>query len=133
MPTIAPTRKSTSHTQKSSISTTPTHSIHIKKVGDDEVEPDPFPEMSVGDTVRYFTNAKGEVSIEFPGPSPFRRDHKAGTTVPGEVIMTVVSKSTGLRNNEFKSHCFITLPNGEKIGWGPNYPKAGAGLHVPRP
>lgn len=127
--------KMAAETPVSSTSITPTHSIHIRKVGDDEVVPDTFPEVSVGDTVRYYTMAKGEVEIQFVGPSPFRRDDETGTTVPGEVILTVVSKSIrrGLPNDKFESRCFIKLPNGGKIGWGPNYPKAGSNMHVARP
>lgn len=124
-----------------STSITPTYSVHIKKVGDDEVESDPFTHANVGDTVRYYTRAVGEVLIEFPGPSPFRQDDKKGTSVPGDVILTVVSESVGrgLPNDAFETHCFIMMPNEKnktltrKIGWAPHYPKAGSNLHVPRP
>jgi hypothetical protein len=117
------------------VAITPTYSVHIEKVGDDEVECEPFTDAKIGDTVRYYTEAKGEVSIEFPGPSPFRRDDKPGTTVPGEVILTVVSQSTerGLPNNKFESRCYIQLTGGKKIGWKPGYDKAGSNLHVPHP
>lgn len=128
-----------SRTQESPIAIAPTYSVHIKRVGDDEVEPDPFPDMNLGDTIRYYTKAAGEVSIQFVGPSPFRRDDTTGTKVPGEVIFTVVSESVGrgLPDDRFECRCFITVPDEKDktktktrtIG----YLKAGGRPRVPRP
>lgn len=123
----------------SSTSTTPipTHTLTIHKVGDDVVA-DPFTELAVGDTVRYVSDEPGaEVKIVFDGPSPFRPDDKQGTTVFGQVMMTVVRKSTGrnLPRDVFTSRCFLKLKNGKTIGWlkASGYKIAGADLHVGRP
>ena len=53
--------------------------------------------------------SSGEVSIQFPGRSPFRADDVTGTEVPGAVILTLVSDSgTGT----LPSRCYITPPGG---------------------
>jgi hypothetical protein len=118
---------------------TATYEIGIKMDGDD-VEADPFPGANVGETVRYnTTEAHGEVSIKFVGPSMFRTDDKEGTTVPGGVILTVVSESIGrkLPNNRFQYGCFITVPDekdkSKTITKGYGHPKAGGTPRVPRP
>jgi hypothetical protein len=113
---------------------TPAHTINIRKVNLDAVPPNPFPEMAVGDTVRYVSN-DGEVTIEFEGPSPYRLDDVPGTKVSGGVIVTVVSKSTGrgLKDDAFQCHCFLTLPGGQVIGWGPGSSISGADHHVKKP
>lgn len=139
MSTIASNRKSTSPTQDLPDSITPTYSIHIKRVGDDEVKSDPFPGANIGDTVRYYTHADGEVLIEFTGPSPFRADNKANTTVPGGVILTVVSESVGrgLKDDRFQALCFIEVPDPtdptKRKAIGYRDAAAGNNLRVPRP
>jgi hypothetical protein len=109
----------------------PTHEINVKKVDQDAV-PDHIPAMNIGETVRY-TSGDGEVTIAFPGPSPYRMDAAINTTVPGEVILTLVKDSDSQPNKAFPCRCFLTLKNGEGLGWGKGTGRSGGEHHVRRP
>ena len=92
--------------------------------------PNPIPTMAVGDTVRYSSDA-GEVRILFLQRSPFRTDDRTMTSVPGSVILTLVTDSAG---GTLPCGCFITpsTPPAMEVGWGPNNPEAG-GQHKVTP
>ena len=111
---------------------TPTREIEITRQGEYAVPPDPFPYMTVGQTVRYKSTA-GEVEIKFTGPSPFRLDKKEGTTVPGDVILTLVQSSDDLPEDKFHCACFIILSDGRKIGWEEGSSHSGGDPRVGRP
>jgi hypothetical protein len=89
----------------------------------------PMPELHFGQTVRYTTpDAKHKASMGFPNLSPYRTDDQTNTEVPGLQIIKLVKEGT------FEGKCFITLETGEKIGWNPNDPESGGGIHhVARP
>jgi|SRR5579862_2413456 hypothetical protein len=116
------------------VSTTPTREIEINLQGEHAVPPVPFPDMKVGETVRYVGNG-GEVTVEFPGLSPFRTDEKTGTQVPGGVILTLVKSSEGLNlpNDTFHCGCSLTLPNGQTVGWKSGSQLSGGDPHVRKP
>jgi hypothetical protein len=78
------------------------------------VPPSPIPIMTVGETVRYSSGA-GEVRILFLQRSPFRTDDLTMTSVPGSVILTLVSDSG---SGTLPCGCFITPPGGTELGWG---------------
>ena len=88
------------------------HEITITLQGTNAV-PSPIPTMAVGQTVLYKSN-DGEVRIEFLKQSPFRTDNALGTSVPGGVVLTLVSGSAG---GTLECRCFLRLPNGQEVGW----------------
>ncbi len=91
------------------------HEITITLDGSNAV-PGPIPQMAVGETVLY-KSKDGKVRIQFPDRSPFRTDNVLGTSVPGSAVLTLVSGSAG---GTLECRCFLTLPNGQEVGWGPN-------------
>ena len=99
------------------------HNLEVKVNGGDAVPPTPIPEMKVGDTVRYFSNA-GKVTIVFPQLSPFRTDADAMTEITGADVQTVA------RNGDFSCRCFVTLPNGTTVGWQKDPSLSGGTHHV---
>jgi hypothetical protein len=111
------------------------HEITITLQGSDAV-PSPIPAMVVGETVLYKSN-DGKVRIEFPERSPFRTDNDLGTSVPGSVILTLKSDSgsgtPGSGSGTLECRCFLTLPNGQEVGWGPNSQISGGNHRVTRP
>ena len=114
---------------------TPTHEIEVSK---ESLQGNyyTFPEMTVGETVRFFSN-EGEVTIHLPGVSPFRTDQVTGTQVPGGVILTLVqaSEDQSLLSNDklrMKFGCSLTLPGGTVFGW-PTISGAGGEPHVKQP
>ena len=110
---------------------TANHEITITREGSLALPPDRFPDMAVGETVRYSSSA-GEVSIVFPDRSPFRTDNKTMTSVPGGVVLTLVSGSGNSGKDALVCRCFITLPNEQKIGWDETAPanRCGGDHHV---
>jgi hypothetical protein len=102
------------------------HEITIARTGNSVFPSKPMPEMHVGQTVRYSSDA-GAVTIEFPHCSPFRDDHEHGTRVPGSVILKLISAG------EIESRCYVTLPDGTVLGWDKDHPEAGAGGKVSKP
>jgi hypothetical protein len=88
--------------------------------------PGPIPPMAVGQTVLYKSN-DGKVRIQFPGQSPFRTDKDLGTSVPGGEILTLQ------QGGEFVCSCFLTLPNGQEVGWSHPNNVASGGKHKVTP
>jgi len=115
--------------QKSAHTPEPDYTIEIS-TKDNYVLPPKMPHlMKVGQTVRY-RSSHGAVTIKFPEHSPYRLDHVKKTSVPGEVILTLVSANEG---DGFPSRCYITLPSdkgkkAKKIGWSKDNYEAG-GVH----
>lgn len=109
-----------------STSAAPTHTIEIVLQNSTATFKDPLPAMNVGETVLYFSR-DGEVTIAFPGPSPFRSDAQKNTEVHGQVILTLVNDS-GEGSSGFISHCSLKLKNGKIVGW-PNEAKLSGGEH----
>ena len=68
----------------------------------------------------------GEVTVQFPERSPFRKDNVTITSVPGEVILTLVSDSG---EDTLPCHYYIKPPSGPRLRiiWG------GEGAKVTRP
>jgi hypothetical protein len=91
------------------------HEITISLQGSNAV-PSPIPPMAVGQTVLYKSN-DGEVRIQFPDRSPFRTDNVSETSVPGSVILTLLSGSAG---STLECRCFITPKGAQEVGWSPN-------------
>ena len=110
----------------------PTHDINVTFDGK-TVVPDKIPPMIVGQTVRY-VNAygQGEISIEFPDGSPYLQGKTTNTSVPGGVILTLVSDSASSTNGVFTSRCYLIL-DGTKYGWSSEYPEAGGDHRVGQP
>jgi hypothetical protein len=104
------------------------HEIRITLQGSDAV-PSPIPTMAVGETVVY-TSDDGEVRIQFPDRSPFRADNVIGTSVPGAVILTLLSPSG---DHTLEGRCFITPKGGEEVGWTPNNRLSGGDHKVTPP
>ena len=102
------------------------HRIEIQVNGNDAVPPNPLPHMDFGDTVRYFSKA-GTVKIVFPGPSPFRTDNAVMTEVTSSDTPTVQFNG---KETIFGCRCFVELPNGTIVGWGPGSPLSGGDHHV---
>ena len=78
--------------------------------------------MNLGDTVHY-SSAEGSVIILFEdgGGSPF-------LDANNNPIMVITSTAPPLplkRAGSFVCRCFVTLPNGMTVGWGPNSPQSG--------
>ena len=78
--------------------------------------------MAVGETVRYSSDA-GEVRILFKQQSPFRIDDVTETYVPGSVILTLLSGSSG---GILVGDCFIKPPGKPEVGYDPDQ---GGGVH----
>jgi hypothetical protein len=105
------------------------HEITINLQGSNAMPPDPIPTMAVGETVLYKSSIPGEVRIQFPDRSPFRADDAVMTSVPGGVVLTLLSGSGG---GTLECRCFITPHGGQEVGWGPNNPLSG-GRHKVTP
>jgi hypothetical protein len=79
--------------------------------------------MNLGQTVHYSSN-DGPVTILFvDNGSPF-------TDANGDEITVITSAAPPLFLSKpsatgFTCRCFITLPTGMTVGWGPNFPKGG--------
>lgn len=103
------------------------HEIEIALTGKSVYPAKPIPDMKVGETVRY-TSKAGAVTIEFPECSPFRDDHEHGTSVPGDVILKLVSAG------DINSRCYVKLSSdGTVVGWDKDHPEAGGGGKVSKP
>ena len=100
------------------------HEIEIARNGNEVFPVNPMPDMAVDDTLRYFCNSEGQLSIVFPDLSPFEPDEtKKNSRVPGG------KKLTALRSGRFQSGCRFK-PNGEReIGW-PEGPGSGADVVI---
>jgi hypothetical protein len=109
-----------------STSIVPNHTVEIIAQNGSALLKEPLPKMTVGETVRY-VSGDGEVTIVFPGRSPFRLDGQTNTEVHGQVILTLVSDS-GEGDSGLACHCSLTLKNGQTIGW-PNDPSLSGGDH----
>jgi hypothetical protein len=83
--------------------------INIALKGSNAV-PGPIPLMAMGEQVLY-QSSDGLVRIEFSGASPFRTDNLPLTSVSGGQPLTL--KQSG----EFDCRCFLTLQNGQEVGW----------------
>jgi hypothetical protein len=87
-----------------------------------------MPHMKVGETVRYSSKppGSGEVTVEFPKRSPFRKDNVTRTKVPGGVILTLV-KDSG--EDTLPCRYYIKPPNGprQRVIWG------GEGFKISKP
>jgi hypothetical protein len=109
------------------------HDIQITlQNGSDAVPPTPLPEMTVRDTVRYYSD-DGEVVIRFPGISPFREDNVEMTEVQDRQIMTILQDSASSPSGVIVCQCFIKLPGGNTVGWSLNSPASGGEHHVKKP
>jgi hypothetical protein len=104
------------------------HEVTVSLQGTGAV-PSPIPPMAVGETVLY-KSKDGEVRILFPARSPFRTDNVAGTSVPGSVILTLVSDSG---SSTLECRCFLTLPNGQEVGWSSPTNEDSGGQHKVTP
>ena len=109
----------------------PTHTIEIILQNDTATFKDSLPAMNVGETVLYFSR-DGEVTIAFPGRSPFRSDAQTNTEVHGQVILTLLSDS-GEESSGFISHCSLKLKNGQIVGWPNEAARSGGETHVGKP
>jgi hypothetical protein len=109
--------------------TKPDHEIKITLQNGNAVPPSPILTMAVGETVRYSSDG-GEVRMLFQQQSPFRTDNLTMTSVPGSVILTLVTGSAG---GLLPCGCFITPPGGPEVGWNPNNPLAGVHHRVTPP
>lgn len=107
--------------------TTADYEITITLQDGNTSPPDPMPEMHVGQTVRY-SSAAGEVRILFTDRSPFRADNKTDTSVPGAVILTLLSAGDSL-----PCRCFVTPKGGKEVGWDKDHPWAGGDHKVSKP
>jgi hypothetical protein len=105
------------------------YEITITLQGNNALPPDPLPIMAVGETVLYKSSVPGEVRIQFSDRSPFRTDDEVMTSVPGGVVLTLLS---GSRGGFLECHCFITPKGGQEVGWGPDSPLSG-GRHKVTP
>ena len=88
-------------------------------------------EMRLGKTVHY-SSPDGEVTIEFrddnnsPSLSPFLNPNGSEKIEISSNEPPIMLSKTG----QFVCHCFITTPNGEKFGWGPNSLQSGGNHDV---
>lgn len=100
------------------------HEIEITVNGKHVLHPKPMPEIAIDDTVRYFCNSDGDLSIAFPGLSPFELDAKqTNTRVSGGEKLTV-------RNDgKFSIRCRFKPKGEDEIGW-PTDPAAGADVVI---
>jgi hypothetical protein len=100
------------------------HDIKITFDGTN-AKPDPIPQMTVGDTVQYFSN-EGEVLIVFSKISPFRTDNETGTFVQGGRTLALRQTTP----NAVPCRCFVR-PAGqtEFVGWKAD-PSPSGGNHV---
>jgi len=81
--------------------------------------------LRVPETVHYSSTA-GEVTIEFvENGTPYVDANGNAKTVITSAELPVALHKTGT----FTCRCFITLQNGQKVGWGPNSPQSG-GNHI---
>lgn len=84
--------------------------------------------MSLGQTVHYSSN-DGPVTILFvDNGSPF-------TDASGDEITVITSAAPALpvsksSSTGFTCRCFVTLPTGMTVGWGPKFPSGGGNLIV---
>ena len=111
------------------------HEIHAKLLRDQNGQQhavlDIPKSMAKGETVHY-SSPDGDVRIEFfddnnlPSLSPFLEPNGSVKTVITSAEPPVELSKRG----KFFCHCFITTPNGETFGWGPNFPLAGGNHDV---
>ena len=81
--------------------------------------------LRVPKTVHY-SSAAGEVTIEFvENGTPFVDANGDDKTVITSAEPPIALSKKGT----FTCRCFITLRNGQKVGWGPNSPQSG-GNHI---
>ncbi len=87
-------------------------------------------------TVHYFTSVPdAAVRIEFvPNPNPPKPQASLSPFVDsnGNAITTITSADPPLmlqKDGEFSCRCFVTLKNGQVIGWSPSSPNSG-GNHI---
>jgi hypothetical protein len=102
------------------------HNISIALKDGHAFPPSPMPELHFGQTVRY-TSSAGKVRIVFPNLSPFRNDNQTMTEVRDSEVAKLLTDGT------FTCRCFITLPNGEEVGWDPQHPDSGGVHKVSKP
>ncbi len=93
--------------------TTKHHEIEITVVDKSVRQPSPMPQLSVGDTVHYFSKHDGKVVVRFPGRSPYRTDDRVNTQVTDAETVTVT------QDGLFKSGCQLELADGTVLGWNP--------------
>jgi len=105
--------------------TTKHHEIEITVNGKGVFLAKPAPELAIGDTVRYFCESDGILSVTFPELSPFEEDDlKSNTRVGGGEKVTV------RRSGAFKSGCrFKSKGASDEIGW-PADPASGADVVI---
>lgn len=96
------------------------HEINVTYDGKNTTLHNPS-EMKVGDMVHY-SSKHGPVIITFlDNGSPF-------LDVNNNPIYVITSAAPPLplqQRGDFKARCFVTLPNGMTVGWGPNSPNGG--------
>jgi hypothetical protein len=92
------------------------HEIEIAVIGKTVRQPSPMPELSVGDTVRYFSKHDGKLVIVFPERSPYRSDNRVNTQVTDTETVTLA------RDGVFPSGCQLELADGTVMGWNPRDP-----------
>jgi hypothetical protein len=99
--------------------------------GQQHAVPDIHNPMNHGRTVHY-SSPDGEVTIQFrddknnPSPSPFLNPNGNEKIDISSNEPPIMLSKTG----QFVCHCFITTPNGEKFGWGPNSLQSGGNHDV---
>lgn len=97
--------------------------------------PHPPNPMNQHKTVHYFTSTPGAtVRIDFvPNPSqPQAPSLSPFVDSNGNVVTSVTNSDPPMKlqkNGEFSCRCFVTLQNGQVIGWSPSTPNSG-GNHV---
>lgn len=96
--------------------TTKHHEIEILVIGKTVRQPSPMPQLSVGDTVHYFSKHDGKVVVRFPERSPYRTDNQVNTEVTDAETVTLT------RDGLFKSGCQLELSDGTVMGWNPRDP-----------
>ena|ERR1700760_2917895 len=115
-------------------STPPTHNIVIIYKNGFAQRRDPMPVLHYGQTVQYTTTEPGaKASMVFPDLSPYLTDDQTNTEIPDSEIKEVVRPFKD-GEADFQGLCYLTLNNGQRVGWDPVNPKLGGGdHHVQRP
>jgi hypothetical protein len=115
------------------------HEITIALKGGSVFVLEPFPEMHVGQTVRYSGRPEDEVTevrIVFPECSPFREDHEKGTEIVGTALSGSPPRSailTLLSAGQLPSRCYLKRKDGTTVGWDEDHPEAGGIPKVSKP
>ena len=90
---------------------------------------DLMPELHYGQLVKYTTTEKGaKASMVFPDLSPYLTDDQKNTEILDSQIMELV-RPYHIGEESFQGLCYLTLANGKRVGWDPDYPKLGGGDH----